>query len=74
MNSQLEDAIVDLQNYSTEIPIVLEINRNLNILPNFKSADETLAWCKSLKYLPLFTIKEIENYRKKKKLKTKVLQ
>ena len=60
MNSHVEEAMVDLRNYSTEIPIVLEIKRNTNISANLKSIDKTLIWGKSLKYLPLFTIKVIE--------------
>ena len=48
MNSQVEEAMEDIQNYSTEIPIVLETDKNANL----KSREKTLIRGKSLKYFP----------------------
>ena len=60
MNSQVEEAMEDIQNYSTEIPIVLETDKNTNL----KYREKTLIWGKSLRFFPQFTIKEIEYHRK----------
>ena len=60
MNSQVEEAMEDIQNYSAEILIVLETDKNTNL----KSREKPLICGKSLKYYPQFTIKEIEYHRK----------
>ena len=60
MNSQVEEAMENIQNYSIEIPIILETDKNTNL----KSREKTLIWGKSLKYFPQFTIKEIKYHRK----------
>ena len=44
----------DIQNYSTEILIVLETDKYTNL----KSREKPLLWGKSLKYFPQFTTKK----------------